>query len=75
MCYNRFLYDNFSENGPCLGSRSQSGGPYKYMSYSEVIDTAKDVGAGFISKGQLPGNFTRIGIYSRNMKEVRLPIV
>ncbi|XP_064601397.1 long-chain-fatty-acid--CoA ligase 5-like [Liolophura sinensis] len=58
-----------SKNGPCLGWKPTPSTPYQWMSYSEALSRAGDLGCGLIKKGQQPVNSTHIGIYSQNRPE------
>lgn len=41
-------------------------GPYKFISYSEVLKRAHELGAGLANLGIPPGQKSFVGIYSRN---------
>jgi len=70
-----------SNNGDCLGYREQitrseestdnqnEAGPYRWISYGEVIKRSENLARGFVQKGLLPGQSTFIGIYSQNRPE------
>lgn len=78
------LYEGFrrgarvSKNGPCLGYRETATtngkkgapGPYKWLSYDDVIRRSENLARGFITKGLKPGQSTFVGIYSQNRPEV-----
>ncbi|XP_041364605.1 long-chain-fatty-acid--CoA ligase 1-like [Gigantopelta aegis] len=71
----RTLYSAFkrgarlSKNGPCLGWKPSPTEPYRWMSYDEVLEKAKNLGAGLIKLDLKPLNSTNIGIYSQNRPE------
>uniref|UniRef100_F1KYL3 Long-chain-fatty-acid--CoA ligase n=1 Tax=Ascaris suum TaxID=6253 RepID=F1KYL3_ASCSU len=61
-----------SQNGPMLGYRKeQSDGkrPYTWLTYKEVIDRSKDLANGLYKLGNMPGQQTFLGIYSKNRPE------
>lgn len=58
-----------SENGPCMGSRIGKKKTYEWISYSQVIDKARNFGSGLIYMGMKPGSTTFVGIYSQNSPE------
>uniref|UniRef100_A0A8C1JVJ4 Arachidonate--CoA ligase n=1 Tax=Cyprinus carpio TaxID=7962 RepID=A0A8C1JVJ4_CYPCA len=57
-----------SNNGPCLGSRKPKQ-PYEWLSYSEVIERAENLGSAFLHKGHSKDGDPYIGIFSRNRPE------
>uniref|UniRef100_A0A8C1QGN2 Arachidonate--CoA ligase n=1 Tax=Cyprinus carpio TaxID=7962 RepID=A0A8C1QGN2_CYPCA len=57
-----------SDNGPCLGSRKPKQ-PYEWLSYSEVIERAENLGSAFLHKGHSKDGDPYIGIFSRNRPE------
>ncbi|XP_059372233.1 long-chain-fatty-acid--CoA ligase 1b [Carassius carassius] len=57
-----------SKNGPCLGSRKPKQ-PYEWLSYSEVIERAEDLGSAFLHKGHSKDGDPYIGIFSQNRPE------
>lgn len=66
-----------STSGECLGYRQpqttngkKSAGPYKWISYGDVIRRSEQLARGFLSKGLVPGQSTFVGIYSLNRPEV-----
>ncbi|XP_074649293.1 long-chain-fatty-acid--CoA ligase 1-like [Tubulanus polymorphus] len=58
-----------SSNGECLGWRENGQGPYKWISYNDVLLRAANFGSGLISLGLKPVNTTNVGIYSQNKVE------
>jgi hypothetical protein len=70
---NHFESNRTKGNGPCLGEREAPGrGPYKWKTYTEVLERIKHVGSGIINSGIDSNNETHIGIYSSNRSEVDL---
>uniref|UniRef100_A0A671MA40 Long-chain-fatty-acid--CoA ligase n=1 Tax=Sinocyclocheilus anshuiensis TaxID=1608454 RepID=A0A671MA40_9TELE len=57
-----------SKNGPCLGSRKPKQ-PYEWLSYSEVIERAENLGSAFLHKGHSKDREPYIGIFSQNRPE------
>lgn len=57
-----------SKNGPCLGSRKPKQ-PYEWLSYSEVIERAENLGSAFLHKGHSKDSDPYIGIFSQNRPE------
>ena len=65
-------------NGPCLGTREQPGkGPYKWLTYEEVLDKVKLTGCSLFHKigdnrdeNNNLKDLNNIGIYSSNRSEV-----
>ncbi|XP_052430648.1 long-chain-fatty-acid--CoA ligase 1b [Carassius gibelio] len=57
-----------SKNGPCLGSRKPKQ-PYEWLSYSEVIERAENLGSAFLNKGHSKDGDPYIGIFSQNRPE------
>uniref|UniRef100_A0A9J2P5Q8 Long-chain-fatty-acid--CoA ligase n=1 Tax=Ascaris lumbricoides TaxID=6252 RepID=A0A9J2P5Q8_ASCLU len=67
------LYDlfmkglNLNPHGQCLGYRPAPKQPYRFLTYTEVFQHARDFGSALITKvGLTPGNETRVGIYGKN---------
>ncbi|KAF8358930.1 acs-5 [Pristionchus pacificus] len=67
------LYETFlrglqkSENGPCLGERTDSNSPYKFLSYAQVNRQSSDFASALVKVlGVKPGNETNMGIYAKN---------
>ncbi|KAI3382006.1 hypothetical protein SNEBB_002217 [Seison nebaliae] len=67
------LYDNYvygfdiSKNGRCLGYYDDGVKGYSYYSYSQAITMGNEFGDGLLTLPNiLPGNNTKIGIYSMN---------
>ncbi|XP_050392074.1 long-chain-fatty-acid--CoA ligase 5 isoform X1 [Patella vulgata] len=58
-----------SNNGPCLGRKPSSSEPFEWITYNEVLERAKNVGAGLVKLGHRPVNSTHLGIYSQNRPE------
>ncbi|XP_077865938.1 long-chain-fatty-acid--CoA ligase 5-like [Saccoglossus kowalevskii] len=58
-----------SGDEPCYGYRPDSDSSFKWLTYNEVFDIAKDFGAGLIHIGCKPQPDTFIGIYSVNRLE------
>ncbi|GFS96040.1 long-chain-fatty-acid--CoA ligase 1 [Nephila pilipes] len=56
-----------SGNGPCLGWREIGSDEYQWVHYKEVLERAKNFGAGLLHKKLKPGSF--VGIYSLNNVE------
>uniref|UniRef100_A0A672P8X4 Arachidonate--CoA ligase n=1 Tax=Sinocyclocheilus grahami TaxID=75366 RepID=A0A672P8X4_SINGR len=65
-CFHRGLRE--SKNGPCLGSRKPKQ-PYEWLSYSEVIERAENLGSAFLHKGHSKDGDPYIGIFSQNRPE------
>uniref|UniRef100_A0A673K1S9 Long-chain-fatty-acid--CoA ligase n=1 Tax=Sinocyclocheilus rhinocerous TaxID=307959 RepID=A0A673K1S9_9TELE len=65
-CIHRGLRE--SKNGPCLGSRKPKQ-PYEWLSYSEVIERAENLGSAFLHKGHSKDRDPYIGIFSQNRPE------
>lgn len=65
-CFHRGLRE--SKNGPCLGSRKPKQ-PYEWLSYSEVIERAENLGSAFLHKGHSNSGDPYIGIFSQNRPE------
>ncbi|CAM4618222.1 unnamed protein product [Leuciscus chuanchicus] len=65
-CFHRGLRE--SKNGPCLGSRKPKQ-PYEWLSYSEVIERAENLGSAFLHKGHSKNGDPYIGIFSQNRPE------
>ncbi|KAG1934576.1 long-chain-fatty-acid--CoA ligase 1b [Pimephales promelas] len=65
-CFLRGLRE--SKNGPCLGSRKPKQ-PYEWISYSEVIERAENLGSAFLHKGHSKNADPYIGIFSQNRPE------
>ncbi|XP_064624838.1 long-chain-fatty-acid--CoA ligase 1-like isoform X2 [Lineus longissimus] len=58
-----------SNNGECLGWREGGTGPYRWISYNDVLSKSANVGAGLLEKGLVPNHNTFVGIYSQNRVE------
>ncbi|GFY75820.1 long-chain-fatty-acid--CoA ligase 1 [Trichonephila inaurata madagascariensis] len=56
-----------SGNGPCLGWRERGSDEYQWVHYKEVLERAKNFGAGLLHKKLKSGSF--VGIYSLNNVE------
>ncbi|KAF8763812.1 Long-chain-fatty-acid--CoA ligase 5 like protein [Argiope bruennichi] len=56
-----------SGNGPCLGWREKGSDEYQWVHYKEVLERAKNFGAGLLHKKLKSGSF--VGIYSQNNVE------
>ncbi|CAL1266332.1 unnamed protein product [Larinioides sclopetarius] len=56
-----------SGNGPCLGWREKGSDEYQWVHYKEVLERAKNFGAGLLHKKLKSGSF--VGIYSLNNVE------
>ncbi|KAG8183684.1 hypothetical protein JTE90_028048 [Oedothorax gibbosus] len=56
-----------SGNGPCLGWLEKGRDEYSWIHYKEVLERAKNFGAGLMKKNLKPGSF--VGIYSLNNVE------
>nr|XP_042910565.1 long-chain-fatty-acid--CoA ligase 5 [Parasteatoda tepidariorum] len=56
-----------SGNGPCLGWREKGSEEYSWIHYKDVIERAKNFGAGLLQYKLKPGSF--VGIYSTNNVE------
>ncbi|XP_048043916.1 long-chain-fatty-acid--CoA ligase 1b [Megalobrama amblycephala] len=65
-CFQRGLRE--SKNGPCLGSRKPKQ-PYDWLSYSEVIERAENLGSAFLHKGHSKNGDPYVGIFSQNRPE------
>ncbi|XP_051716136.1 long-chain-fatty-acid--CoA ligase 1b [Ctenopharyngodon idella] len=65
-CFHRGLRE--SKNGPCLGSRKPKQ-PYDWLSYSEVIERAENLGSAFLHKGHSKNGDPYVGIFSQNRPE------
>ncbi|XP_025083668.1 long-chain-fatty-acid--CoA ligase 1-like isoform X2 [Pomacea canaliculata] len=71
----RTLYEGFvsgshaSQNGRCLGWKPSPSEPFTWITYNEVLERAKNVGAGLLALGLLPQNSTHVGVYSQNRPE------
>ncbi|XP_067249379.1 long-chain-fatty-acid--CoA ligase 1b [Chanodichthys erythropterus] len=65
-CFLRGLRE--SKNGPCLGSRKPKQ-PYDWLSYSEVIERAENLGSAFLHKGHSKNGDPYVGIFSQNRPE------
>ena len=72
----RTLYDvlpkglALSNNGLCLGEREGPGkGPYKWLTYSQVLEKVRYIASGLVHKNIEQSNATRIGIYAANRSE------
>ncbi|XP_068437855.1 long-chain-fatty-acid--CoA ligase 1-like [Clinocottus analis] len=70
----RTMYECFlrgvrvSNNGPCLGSRKPNQ-PYEWLSYTEVLERAENLGSAFLHKGHSKTSDPHIGIFSQNRPE------
>ncbi|VDM48517.1 unnamed protein product [Toxocara canis] len=67
------LYDVFMKglrlnpHGRCLGYRPAPKQPYRFLTYTEVFEQARDYGSALIARiGLKPGGETRVGIYGKN---------
>lgn len=59
-----------SNDGPCLGWRScEEPGPYRWISYSRVLERARNFGAGLLASGLEPGQSSMVGVYAQNRVE------
>ncbi|ROL41111.1 Long-chain-fatty-acid--CoA ligase 1 [Anabarilius grahami] len=65
-CFHRGLRE--SKNGPCLGSRKPKQ-PYDWLSYSEVIERAENLGSAFLHIGHSKNGDPYVGIFSQNRPE------
>ncbi|XP_074647228.1 long-chain-fatty-acid--CoA ligase 1-like isoform X2 [Tubulanus polymorphus] len=69
------MYEGFqrglrlSKGGPCLGTRSQEGGPYEWKTYEDVSEQAHAFGSALVNMGLEPNSNTFIGIYAQNCPE------
>ncbi|XP_014663192.1 PREDICTED: long-chain-fatty-acid--CoA ligase 1-like [Priapulus caudatus] len=61
--------ERVSQNGPAYGYRAEKDSPYKWLSYSEILTHATNLGSGLIQKGLAPRPATFIGLYSQNRIE------
>ena len=61
-------------NGPCLGYRENSTGPYLWLTYADIIEKTRFIGSGLLSKQIKADVSTNIGIYSKNRMEVKLKL-
>ncbi|KAK3772605.1 hypothetical protein RRG08_027340 [Elysia crispata] len=59
----------FSDNGPCLGTRTGPNREYEWLSYQQVIDKVHEIGSGLIQAGNDPKNNRFVGIFSSNRPE------
>ncbi|KAK0400895.1 hypothetical protein QR680_015508 [Steinernema hermaphroditum] len=71
------LYDVFimgmelSSNGPCFGAYDKTTRSYKYTSYKEAEENARNFGSALVNRFHAAvGSNTRIGIYAKNSPEV-----
>lgn len=65
--YEVFCYGiNVSDNGPCLGERTGPALEYKWITYQQVYDEARQLGSAFIEKGIAPNNNSFVGICASN---------
>ena len=59
------------DDGPCLGTRAIAGGPYKWLSYSQVLQRARHFGSGLLERCHLkPGQASFVGIQAQNSAQV-----
>ncbi|XP_076862076.1 long-chain-fatty-acid--CoA ligase 1b [Brachyhypopomus gauderio] len=57
-----------SSDGPCLGSRKPKQ-PYEWLSYSEVLERAENLGSALLHRGHSSTSDKYIGIFSQNRPE------
>ncbi|XP_055355731.1 long-chain-fatty-acid--CoA ligase 5-like [Paramacrobiotus metropolitanus] len=58
-----------SDNGPCLGYRPAKDAPYVYLHYDEVIQRARDFGAGLLQLGSRIGDDCLVGLFAKTSVE------
>ena len=56
---------SLTDGGNCFGWRAGPTGAYRWLTYSQVLERARDFGSGLIAMGLRPGTNTLVGIYSR----------
>lgn len=71
--YLKKLLLQLNPHGQCLGYRPAPKQPYRFLTYTEVFQHARDFGSALITKvGLTPGTLNRIWIEQSNIPSIRL---
>lgn len=71
--YLKKLLLQLNPHGQCLGYRPAPKQPYRFLTYTEVFQHARDFGCALITKvGLTPGTLNRIWIEQSNIPSIRL---
>ncbi|CAK8672752.1 unnamed protein product [Clavelina lepadiformis] len=74
----RTLHDVFlrglkrSNGRPCVGWRPGPKEPFKWLTYREVLDRAKNFGSGLVAKGAKANTSQLVGIFAQNRVEWKI---
>ncbi|XP_055355739.1 long-chain-fatty-acid--CoA ligase 5-like isoform X2 [Paramacrobiotus metropolitanus] len=58
-----------SDNGPCVGYRPSKDAAYVYLSYEELLQRARDFGAGLLALGGRTENDCLVGLFAKTCLE------